>query len=90
MTVVRAALVQASWTGDKESMIKAHEGYARDAAAQGAKVVCFQELFYGPFFCTGPGQASYYSYAESVPTARPIEPVPERSPAELGDGDGAA
>jgi N-carbamoylputrescine amidase len=23
--VIRAALVQASWTGDKESMIKAHE-----------------------------------------------------------------
>ena len=32
-------------------MIKAHEEYARDAAAQGAKVICFQELFYGPYFC---------------------------------------
>ena len=30
--VVRAALVQTTWTGDKESMIKAHEDYARDAA----------------------------------------------------------
>ena len=29
--VVRAALVQTTWTGDKESMIKAHEDYARDA-----------------------------------------------------------
>ena len=48
---VRAALVQTSWTGDKESMIKAHEEYARQAAAQGAKVICFQELFYGPYFC---------------------------------------
>ena len=37
-TTVRAALVQATWTGDKESMIKAHEEYAREAAAQGAKV----------------------------------------------------
>ncbi|WP_342355581.1 nitrilase-related carbon-nitrogen hydrolase, partial [Catellatospora chokoriensis] len=43
--VVRAALVQTTWTGDKESMIKAHEEYARQAAAQGAKVICFQELF---------------------------------------------
>ena len=49
--VIRAALVQTSWTGDKESMIKVHEEYARQAAADGAKVICFQELFYGPYFC---------------------------------------
>ena len=64
--VVRAALVQTTWTGDKESMIKAHEDYARDAAAQGAKVICFQELFYGPYFCQVQ-DAAYYEYAESVP-----------------------
>jgi N-carbamoylputrescine amidase len=64
--VIRAALVQASWTGDKESMIKAHEEYARQAAAQGAKVMCFQELFYGPYFCQVQ-DPKYYSYAESVP-----------------------
>ena len=65
-TTVRAALVQAAWTGDKESMIKAHEVHARDAAAQGARVVCFQELFYGPYFCQVQ-DAEWYSYAESVP-----------------------
>ncbi|MGW5194853.1 nitrilase-related carbon-nitrogen hydrolase [Kribbella sp. NPDC004138] len=64
--VVRAALVQTSWTGDKESMIKAHEDYARQAAAAGAKVICFQELFYGPYFCQKQ-DAEYYDYAESVP-----------------------
>ncbi len=64
--VVRAALVQTTWTGDKESMIKAHEVYAREAAAQGAKVICFQELFYGPYFCQVQ-DAAYYEYAESVP-----------------------
>ncbi|TDW14973.1 nitrilase-related carbon-nitrogen hydrolase [Kribbella kalugense] len=64
--VVRAALVQTSWTGDKESMIKAHEEYARQAAAQGAQVICFQELFYGPYFCQKQ-DAEYYEYAESVP-----------------------
>ncbi|MBX6391027.1 MAG: acyltransferase [Frankia sp.] len=64
--VIRAALVQAAWTGDKESMIKAHEDYARQAAEQGAKVMCFQELFYGPYFCQVQ-DAAYYSYAESVP-----------------------
>ncbi|TDW95315.1 N-carbamoylputrescine amidase [Kribbella pratensis] len=64
--VVRAALVQTSWTGDKESMIKVHEDYARQAAAAGAKVICFQELFYGPYFCQKQ-DAEYYEYAESVP-----------------------
>jgi N-carbamoylputrescine amidase len=64
--VIRAALVQASWTGDKESMIKAHEEYARQAAAQGAKVMCFQELFYGPYFCQVQ-DPKFYAYAESVP-----------------------
>jgi len=66
MTTVRAALVQTSWTGDRESMVAAHEQYARQAAAQGAQVVCFQELFHGPYF--GIVQdAAYYDYAESVP-----------------------
>jgi beta-ureidopropionase len=63
---IRAALVQTTWTGEKESMIKAHEEYARQAAGQGAKVICFQELFYGPYFCQVQDSA-YYSYAESVP-----------------------
>ena len=66
MAVVRAALVQTNWTGDKESMIVAHEEYARQAAAQGAKVMCFQELFYGPYFCQVQ-DAKYYEYAESIP-----------------------
>jgi beta-ureidopropionase len=64
--VIRAALVQTSWTGDKESMIKAHEEYARQAAAAGAKVICFQELFYGPYFCQVQ-DPQYYAYAESIP-----------------------
>ena len=66
MSTVRAALVQTNWTGDKESMIKAHEDYARSAAEQGAKIVCFQELFYGPYFCQLQ-DARFYEYAESVP-----------------------
>jgi N-carbamoylputrescine amidase len=65
-TTIRAALVQATWTGDKESMIKAHEEYAREASAQGAQAICFQELFYGPYFCQVQ-DPQWYSYAESVP-----------------------
>ncbi|MFB8227724.1 nitrilase-related carbon-nitrogen hydrolase [Cellulosimicrobium sp. NPDC055967] len=66
MTAVRAALTQVRWTGDKESMIDAHEKHLRDAADQGARLVCFQELFYGPYFCQVQ-DAAYYAYAESVP-----------------------
>ncbi len=64
--VIRAALVQTNWTGDKATMIDAHEGYARQAAAAGAQALCFQELFYGPYFCQVQ-DAAYYAYAEPVP-----------------------
>ena len=50
-TEVRAAMVQTSWTGDKESMIELHEKYLAEAAEAGARIMCFQELFYGPYFC---------------------------------------
>ncbi len=63
---IRAALVQTRWTGDKETMIKAHEEYTREAAARGAKVICFQELFYGPYFCQVQ-DAAWYGLAEPVP-----------------------
>src|SRR5262249_9573033 len=49
--VVRAALVQQKWTGDKDSMVKNAVAAVREAAAQGARVTCLQELFYGPYFC---------------------------------------
>ena len=64
--VVRAALVQAKWTGDKESMISSSIALAREAASQGAQILCFQELFYGPYFCQVQ-EPEYYSYAEPVP-----------------------
>jgi len=64
--VVRAALVQTKWTGDKASMIDLHVDYARQAASQGAQVMCFQELFYGPYFCQVQ-DTEFYDYAEPVP-----------------------
>jgi beta-ureidopropionase len=64
--IVRAALVQTTWTGDKSSMIEAHVAYAREAASQGAQVMCFQELFYGPYFCQVQDSV-YYDYAEEIP-----------------------
>ncbi|HEY5231071.1 MAG TPA: nitrilase-related carbon-nitrogen hydrolase, partial [Galbitalea sp.] len=69
MTVVRAAITQTTWTGDKESMIAKHEQFARDAARDGAQVICFQELFYGPYFGITEDK-KYYRYAE--PSTGPI------------------
>ena len=64
--IVRGALLQASWTGDKESMIQKHEQPAHEAAKQGAQFMLFQELFYGPYFCQVQ-DAQYYSYTELIP-----------------------
>lgn len=70
--VVRAALVQAKWTGSKATMIDAHERFAREAASQGAQVICFQELFYGPYFCQVQ-DAEFYEYAEAVPEGPTVQ-----------------
>ena len=70
--IVRAALLQMSWTGDKASMIDRHEQAAREAAAQGVRVMCFQELFYGPYFCQVQ-DAAFYDYAEAVPDGPTVQ-----------------
>ncbi|MBH5337682.1 acyltransferase [Streptomyces pactum] len=64
--IVRAALVQATWTGDTESMIAKHEEHARAAAAQGARVIGFQEVFNAPYFCQVQ-DPEHYRWAEPVP-----------------------
>ncbi|MGD1014720.1 MAG: nitrilase-related carbon-nitrogen hydrolase [Acidimicrobiales bacterium] len=64
--IVRAALVQTKWTGDKQSMIEANVALARQAALEGAQVLCFQELFYGPYFCQVQ-DPQYFAYTETVP-----------------------
>ena len=63
---VTSAIVQVAWTGDKESMIELHEKHVAEAAAAGGRVMCFQELFYGPYFCQVQ-DTEYYSYAEAIP-----------------------
>ncbi|MGH2909652.1 MAG: nitrilase-related carbon-nitrogen hydrolase, partial [Solirubrobacteraceae bacterium] len=66
MAVVRAAMTQVAWTGDKESMIDRHEQLARQAAADDVQIIGFQELFYGPYFGAVQDQ-KYYAYTEPVP-----------------------
>jgi beta-ureidopropionase len=64
--IVRAALLQTDWPGSKETMLDKHEQAAHDAKDEGAQVICFQELFYGPYFCQVQ-DPQYYDYTEAIP-----------------------
>ena len=64
--IVRSALLQCAYTGDKQTMIDKHVSYVEQAASQGAQVMCFQELFYSPYFCQVQ-DVVHYSWSESVP-----------------------
>jgi beta-ureidopropionase len=64
--IIKGALLQATYTGDKESMIAKHVQYAKQAAKEGAQVMCFQELFYGPYFCQVQ-DTQYYALTEPIP-----------------------
>ncbi|MDE0131454.1 MAG: acyltransferase [bacterium] len=70
--LVKAALVQSEWTGDQESMVEKNISYARDAAEQGAQVLCFQEIFNSPYFCTVQDSENY-SWAEPIPDGPTIQ-----------------
>jgi N-carbamoylputrescine amidase len=73
---VRVGLVQAEWEGDVkdeaktdeniEKMIRKHEGFATIAKQQDVQILCFQELFYGPYFCAEQNR-KWYKYAEPIP-----------------------
>ena len=48
----RLALLQSATFPDKEAAFDHHESLIRGAAAQGARIVCTQELLLTPYFCT--------------------------------------
>lgn len=50
----------------KEKAIEKHIKLVRDAADKGAQIICLQEIFYGPYFCTEQN-AKWYEAAEEVP-----------------------
>jgi beta-ureidopropionase len=71
---VKIGLIQASNDVDgnepvethKEKAIEKHIQLVRDAAAKGAQIICLQEIFYGPYFCTEQN-SKWYEAAEEVP-----------------------
>jgi len=77
--VVRCSLIQAknvvaagldgagaSLAEIKQAMVDKHVGMVRAAAAEGAQVVCLQEIFYGPYFCAEQ-TTRWYDSTELVP-----------------------
>ncbi|HLT95530.1 MAG TPA: nitrilase-related carbon-nitrogen hydrolase [Acidimicrobiia bacterium] len=64
--IVRAAILQTEWTGDSESMVEKHVKYAEQAAADGAQVMCFQEIFNTPYFCQVQ-ENEHFDSAEPIP-----------------------
>ncbi len=72
--VVRCGLIQASTPMPgtepidkiKAAMIEKHLKMIAEAAAKGVKVLCMQELFYGPYFCAEQ-ERKWYSLVERVP-----------------------
>ncbi len=72
--IVKAGVIQlANCIDTKEScekiskaMIEAHIPYIEQAAKEGVKILCFQEIFNGPYFC--PSQdVKWYGMAEEIP-----------------------
>ncbi len=72
--VIRCSLIQASNAAPpdrplaeiKQAMIDKHLGYIESAAKAGSKIVCLQEIFYGPYFCAEQN-TRWYDSTEPVP-----------------------
>jgi N-carbamoylputrescine amidase len=72
--IVRSGLIQignkvdteASCEAHREGMIAAHIPFIEEAAQKGVQILCFEEIFTGPYFC--PSQDSkWYDLAEEIP-----------------------
>src|SRR6266700_2447273 len=50
----------------KQAMIDKHVTMMRMAAADGAQIVCLQEIFYGPYFCAEQ-TTRWYESTEPIP-----------------------
>lgn len=83
MSIVTIGLIQASHDvhGDapiaehKELAIQKHLRLVRKAAAQGAQIVCLQEIFYGPYFCAEQ-TTKWYDAAEEIPNGHRKHHIP--------------
>ena len=72
--IVRAGITQvackthgdASCEDHRKAMIEAHIPYIEEAGKKGVQMLCFQEIFTGPYFCPSQ-EAKWYGLAEAIP-----------------------
>ena len=60
----------------KKSMLDKHLKYTEDAARQGVKILCYQEIFNGPYFCAEQNP-SWYEAAEAIPDGPTVSHMKE-------------
>src|ERR687894_203062 len=71
---VKCGLIQATHAGPTDSPIEEikrantekHMGFIEEAARQGVKILCFQEVFTTPYFCAEQ-QTRWYEAVERIP-----------------------
>jgi N-carbamoylputrescine amidase len=72
--IVRCGLIQAANVEDpsnsieviKKAMIDKHVAMMEEAAGKGVQIICFQELFYAPYFCAEQN-TKWYESTERIP-----------------------
>ncbi len=66
MSVVTLGLIQGTTFASKAESLARHDVLIREAAAKGAQIICLQELFNIPYFCTRQ-DTSLFDLAEPIP-----------------------
>jgi len=65
---VTVGLIQDAASGDRSQPLSTTIARIRDAATQGARIICLKELFNAPYFCKSLKQ-EYFDFAEPIPGA---------------------
>lgn len=60
----------------KDKMLQKHLEYTKQAAEKGVKILCYQEIFNGPYFCAEQ-QTCWYEAAEEIPNGPTIKLMQE-------------
>ena len=81
-STVRCALIQTSGMSPREAMLDHQASLVRRAAADGAQVICLQELASGPYFCQVENPA-WFDLAEPIPDGPSVKAMADLA-AELG------
>lgn len=82
MTTVRCALIQTTGISPREAMMDHQATLVRQAAGQGAQIICLQELASGPYFCQEE-TLGWFDLAEPIPDGPSVKQMSDLA-AELG------